>query len=92
MVRRRGCGLQDGMNSSYVSATQHLNFQQLFTCPIAASEAETEWSDGVAVGYKMEQQRRLGVGFLPLLRTKPVWAICVAQYTGSWGFYGECAK
>ena len=58
--------------------------------PAAASEAETEWSDGVAVGYKMEQQRRLGVGFLPLLRTKPVWAICVAQYTGSWGFYGKC--
>jgi ACS family sodium-dependent inorganic phosphate cotransporter len=53
-----------------------------------ASEAETEWSDGVAVGFKVEQQRRLGVGFTALLRTKPVWAICVAQYTGSWGFYG----
>lgn len=55
----------------------------------AASEAETEWSDGVAVAYKMEQQRQLGVGFTALLKTKPVWAICVAQYTGSWGFYGE---
>lgn len=55
----------------------------------AASEADTEWSDGVAVGYRVEQQRQLGVGFLPLLRTRPVWAICVAQYTGSWGFYGE---
>jgi ACS family sodium-dependent inorganic phosphate cotransporter len=54
-----------------------------------ASEAETEWSDGVAVGFKVEQQRRLGVGFTALLRTKPVWAICVAQYTGSWGFYGR---
>jgi len=28
------------------------------------------------------------VGFQALIRTKPVWAICVAQYTGSWGFYG----
>lgn len=37
----------------------------------------------------MEQQRQLGVGFTALLKTKPVWAICVAQYTGSWGFYGE---
>lgn len=44
------------------------------------------------MGYKMEQQRRLGVGFTALLRTKPVWAICVAQYTGSWGFYGEWAR
>lgn len=27
-------------------------------------------------------------GFRSLIKTKPVWAICAAQYCGSWGFYG----
>lgn len=27
-------------------------------------------------------------GFWALLKRKEVWAICVAQYTGSWGMYG----
>lgn len=52
------------------------------------SEADTEWSDGVAVAYLAQQQAKHGVGFTALLRTPEVWAICAAQYTGSWGFYG----
>lgn len=51
------------------------------------SEAETEWSDGVAVAYRAQQLRQ-GVGFAALIRQPEVWAICGAQYTGSWGFYG----
>ena len=54
----------------------------------AVSEAGTDWSDGVAYGYKVQQQRTLGSGFGALLRTREVWAICAAQYAGSWGFYG----
>lgn len=45
------------------------------------SEAETEWSDGVAVAYRAQQLRQ-GVGFAALIRQPEVWAICGAQYTG----------
>lgn len=48
------------------------------------SEAETEWSDGVAVSYRAQQLRQ-GVGFAALIRQPEVWAICVAQYTGERG-------
>ena len=47
------------------------------------SEAGTEWSDGVAVAYKAQQQRQHGVGFATLIKTPEVWAICAAQYTGA---------
>ena len=50
---------------------------------IAVSEAGTEWSDGVAVAYKAQQQRQHGVGFAALITTPEVWAICAAQYTGA---------
>eukprot|EP00887_Chlorella_sp_A99_P007577 scaffold28.g7577.t1 len=46
-----------------------------------ASEVGTDWSDGAA-------QSARGTGFAALLKTREVWAICAAQYTGSWGFYG----
>jgi hypothetical protein len=46
------------------------------------SDAGTEWSDGVAVAYRVQQQRN-GVGFAALIRRREVWAICAAQYTGA---------
>ena len=55
----------------------------------AVSEAETDWSDGVAYGYRAAtapqlQQPRLGVGFAALMRRREVWAICAAQYASAW--------
>ncbi|KAK9828817.1 hypothetical protein WJX72_002260 [[Myrmecia] bisecta] len=34
------------------------------------------------------RQNGAEVGLKALLKTKEVWAICIAQYTGSWGLYG----
>lgn len=48
------------------------------------SEAGTEWSDGVAVGFRAQQEGG-GVGFMALLKQREVWAICAAQYTGGAG-------
>jgi len=64
----------------------HPCLPSLVCCLSAASlvsEAETEWSDGVAATCKAQQQR-YGVGFWALVKTSPVWAICIAQYTGAW--------
>ena len=48
----------------------------------------TEWSDGMAYGYKAGAAATAGsgrgTGFWALMRTREVWAICVAQYTGGW--------
>ncbi|KAL6768092.1 PHT4H [Auxenochlorella protothecoides x Auxenochlorella symbiontica] len=51
------------------------------------SEAGTDWSDGVATAHKA-RLAALPSGFAALLRQREVWAICVAQFAGSWGAYG----
>lgn len=50
----------------------------------AAGVEPSAASSGSAIAEK-EWSRR---GFWGLMRRKEVWAICAAQYTGSWGMYG----
>lgn len=51
-----------------------------------ASDAGTEWSDGVATGYKA-RLADAPRGPAALMARREVWAICVAQFAGSWGAY-----
>lgn len=46
------------------------------------SDAGTEWSDGVAFAHRAAAAQQQDTGFRALMRTREVWAICAAQYTG----------
>jgi len=49
-------------------------------------------SSAVLIDHSKSSPPQLGMmldkGFWALMKRREVWAICVAQYTGSWGMYG----